>query len=167
VEFAERMKKRGWTSERIADGGEATAIPALRDATRAHALLIVDYAETRIGLKQMLTALTSEHGDGVRVLLLARSGGDWWERLGAGEPAVWDMVQAARQAEIVLSPVVAADVSEAELIARAVTSFAQVLGVPERAVEIYGDSRSGRRRVLDLHAAALVAVLADASTEPV
>jgi hypothetical protein len=45
----------------------------------------------------------------------------------------------------------------------AVTSFARELGLPEKTVEIYGGGGTGRRRVLDLHAAALVAVLAEAS----
>jgi tetratricopeptide (TPR) repeat protein len=162
VELAERMKKLGWRSERIADGREAAAIGALRAVTRNRALLVVDYAETRVGLKQLLTALASEQGNGLRVLLLARSAGDWWDQLGVGEPAVWDLVQAARQAELSLSPVVAADLSDAEVIALAVRSFAKALGVPERTVEIYGDSGPGQRRVLDLHAAALVAVLGDA-----
>lgn len=77
-------------------------------------------------------------------------------------PAVWDLIQAAKAAELVLPAVVAADLSDAEVIARAVTSFARELGLPEKTVEIYGGSASGRRRVLDLHAAALVAVPAGA-----
>jgi hypothetical protein len=77
------------------------------------------------------------------------------------------MVESAKQAEFLLSPIVAADLSDAEVIALAVRSFATELGLPERTVEIYGDSSPGQRRVLDLHAAALVAVLADAGTGPV
>ena len=164
VELAERMKKHGWTCERVADGKEGEAITALRAVTRGRALLVVDYAETRVGLKQMLTALAGDQGDGVRVLLLARSAGDWWDQLGVGEPAVWDVVQAAKAAELALPAVVAADLSDADVIARAVTSFAQELGLPEKTVEIYGGNGTGRRRVLDLHAAALVAVLAEAGT---
>jgi hypothetical protein len=33
-------------------------------------------------------ALAFDQGDGVRVLLLARSAGDWWDQLGVAEPAV-------------------------------------------------------------------------------
>ena len=164
VELAERMKKHGWKCERVADGKEGEAIAALRAVTRGRALLVVDYAETRVGLKQMLTALAGNQGDGVRVLLLARSAGDWWDQLGVGEPAVWDVVQAARAAELALPAVVAADLSDADVIALAVTSFAQELGLPENTVETYGGNGTGRRRVLDLHAAALVAILAEAGT---
>ena len=162
VELSERMKKRGWACERIADGQESVAIAALRAVTRARALLVVDYAETRVGLRQMLTALAGDQGAGVRVLLLARAAGDWWDQLGAGEPAAWDLVQAASSAHLWLSAVIAADLSDADVIALAVRSFAQELGLPERTVEIYGDVGVGQRRVLDLHAAALVAVLAEA-----
>ena len=44
-------------------------------------------------------------------------------------------------------------------------SFARALGLPGKAVTIFGGAT--RRRVLDLHAAALVAVLGEASTEVV
>ncbi|HXL92837.1 MAG TPA: tetratricopeptide repeat protein [Streptosporangiaceae bacterium] len=164
VELAERVKKLGWRSERIADGQEASVIGVLRAATRSRALLVVDYAETRVGLKQMLAALASDQGEGVRVLLLARSAGDWWDQLGVGEPAVWDLIQSASKEELSLSPVVASGLSDAEVIALAIRSFARELGLPERTVEIYGDSGTGQRRVLDLHAAALVAVLGDGGT---
>ena len=165
IELADRMRGVGWRAERIADGSEAGAIGALRAVTRGRALLIVDYAETRAGLKQMLSALVGDLGKGVRVLLLARSAGDWWDQLGVGEPAVWDLVQAARPAKLSLSPAVAADLSDAEMVALAVRSFARELGVPGRSVEIRGGTE--RRRVLDLHAAALVAVLGEASATTV
>src|SRR5258708_6210671 len=158
VELTQYMSDLGWRCERVAVGKEAEVIGALRTVTRGRALLVVDYAETRTGLRQMLTALASDQGDGVRVMLLARSAGDWWDQLGVGEPGVWDLAQAAESAELSLSPVVAADLSDADVIALAVHSFALELGLPQRTVEIYG-SGTGRRRVLDLHGAALVAVL--------
>jgi hypothetical protein len=117
VELAERTARQGWTSERVADGQEGGAVTALRAVTRGRGLLVVDYAETRVGLRQMLAALASEQGEGVRVLLLARSAGDWWEQLGAAQPAVWDLVQAAKAAELALPAVVAADLSDADVIA--------------------------------------------------
>ena len=132
--------------------------------TRGRALLIVDYAETRAGLKQMLSALAGELGRDVRVLLLARSAGDWWDQLGVGEPAVWDLDQDARAAQLSLPAAVAADLPDAEVVALATRSFARELGVPGRSVEIRGGAG---RRVLDLHAAALVAVLGEAGTATV
>src|SRR5437764_12782657 len=94
----------------------------------------------------MLAALAGDQGKDVRVLLLARSAGDWWDQLGVGEPTVWDLVQATRAAGLSLAAEVAADLSDADVIARAVTSFARELDLPEKTVEIYGGSGTGRRR---------------------
>jgi len=167
VELADRMTKHGWKCERIADGKESEAITALLAVTRNRALLVVDYAETRGGLGQMLSALAGDQGEGVRVLLLARSVGDWWDQLGVGEPAVWDLVQVARSESLELSAEVAPQLSDADVIAMAVRSFARKLGMPEKAVEVDSGSGAGRRRMLDLHAAALIAVLGRASARPV
>jgi tetratricopeptide (TPR) repeat protein len=164
VELSARLAASGWRCERISDGQEGEAIAALRRVTRGRALLVVDYAETRVRLKQMLTALTSDDGAGVRVLLLARSPGEWWDQLGVGEPAVWDLVQAAASAGLELSPVIDAELPDAEIVAQAVRSFARELSLPEKLVEIYGGD-TNRRRVLDLHIAALIAVLDESSTE--
>jgi hypothetical protein len=90
------MTESGWRCERVADGKKGEAIGTLRAVTRGRALLVVDYAETRVGLGQMLTALASDQGCGLRVLLLARSAGDWWDQLGVGQPGVWDLVQSAK-----------------------------------------------------------------------
>jgi tetratricopeptide (TPR) repeat protein len=157
IELASRLDELGWITERIADGKEADSIEAVRAVTQRRVMLVVDYAETRLGLKQMLAALASPQGGGIRVLLLARSTGDWWDQLGAGEPAVWDLLQSARRAVIPLSPPVAAYLEDADIVALAVRSFARTLGLPEKMVEIYGDTN--RRRMLELHAAALAALL--------
>jgi tetratricopeptide (TPR) repeat protein len=166
VELAQQMGASGWRCERITDGKEAEAISALRAATSGHALLVVDYAETRTGLGQMLSDLAGDQGAGLRVLLLARSAGDWWDQLGVGDPQVWTMTQAAKSAELPLSPAIADQLSDADVIELAVHDFARELALPERAVEIT-QSGTGRRRVLDLHAAALVAVLNEEGMGPV
>src|SRR6266487_3969376 len=158
VELAQRMTRLGWMCTRVADGQEDEVIARFRATSRRRALLVVDYAETRTGLSQMLSQLADDHGEVIRVLMLARSAGDWWDQLGVETPAVWDMVQSARESELALAAAVAADLSDADVITLAVRAFAGKLGVPERTVEIYGD-RPARTRVLDLHVAALVAVL--------
>jgi hypothetical protein len=86
----------------------------------------------------MLSELAGELGRGVRVLLLARSAGDWWDQLGVGNPAVWDLVQAARPAQLSLSPAVAADLPDAEVVDLAVGSFARELRLPGKRVGIRG-----------------------------
>jgi hypothetical protein len=72
VELAQRMTARGWRCDRVAYGQEIQAIPTLRSRTPKPLLLVVDYAETRIGLRQMFATLASDEGKDVKVLLLAR-----------------------------------------------------------------------------------------------
>jgi Tetratricopeptide repeat len=163
VELMNRMRNKDWVCERVRDGREALAIANLRATTSKRALLVVDYAETRTGLKDLVTALASDDGGGVRVLLLARSSGDWWDQLGADEPAVRQLARTAKAAEMQLAAVVRAGLTDADIVSGAVRAFATRLGVPERNVHMTGEP--GGRRILDLHAAALIAVL-DESGHP-
>src|SRR5258705_481371 len=82
---------RGWGVDGVAYGQEARAIPTLRSGPPKPLLLVVDYAESRPGLRQMLAILASDEGQDVRVLLLARSASEWWDQLTVGLPAVWDL----------------------------------------------------------------------------
>ena len=167
IELAQRLSESGWSCERVADGREVEAISALRTFSRQRALLIVDYAEARVGLERMLSALADDQHADVKVLLLARSAGEWWTRLGITEPAVWDLVQSATSGQLTLVPEIAAGMPDSDVIAQAVSCFARELGVAERIVEIYDSIGRGRRCVLDLHTAALVALLADGSPRAV
>jgi hypothetical protein len=54
--------------------------------TAGPVLLLVVYVETRGGLGSLLRAVVVDHGP-VRVLLLARSLGEWWDRLVEESPA--------------------------------------------------------------------------------
>jgi tetratricopeptide (TPR) repeat protein len=67
----------GWVSVWLADG---TSLP---EGIRHPLLVIVDYAETRPEqvAHVILKALSQSGHVPVRILLLARSAGDWWERL--------------------------------------------------------------------------------------
>lgn len=60
---------------------ESAAVSAVR-AIGEPAVLIVDYSETRPGLAAMLAEVASA-GDAppMRVVLLARSAGEWWQQL--------------------------------------------------------------------------------------
>jgi hypothetical protein len=54
-------------------------------------LLVVDHAETRTGLERLLDAVACDTG-WVRVLLLGRQAGEWWQRLEAGQHAMRKLV---------------------------------------------------------------------------
>jgi hypothetical protein len=74
VELCARLEPQGWRCVRVGDKAEATALAAARRAWSGPVLLVVDYAETRLGLGELLRAVAAEAGP-VRVLLLARSAG--------------------------------------------------------------------------------------------
>ncbi|MGI9006377.1 MAG: hypothetical protein ACR2FU_09300 [Streptosporangiaceae bacterium] len=77
----ETADQYGWRPYWIPDGREAQAVAAARQG-QTPVLLIVDYAETRAALGDFLGAV-AEDGAGlaIRVLLLARSAGEWWQQL--------------------------------------------------------------------------------------
>jgi hypothetical protein len=114
-------------------------------------LLVVDYAETR----PRLGALLDDQGP-VRVLLLARSLGEWLDRLAEeSAPAVARLLSAGSP---VLLDAPVADAPDADLAAAAVPFFASALGVAPPSGTVF-DLPPVRVPVLVLHAAALVAVL--------
>ena len=155
VELCARLEARGWRCVRIGDQGEGAALEAVRQDWPGEVLLVVDYAETRSGLPDLLRSVALDGGV-VRVLLLARSVGEWWDRLRGGEPGVRDLLSGAGEYEA-LSVAVSGKLSNVDLFKAAVPVFAAALGVapPQVSVEV----GPGAVRVLDLHAAALVGVL--------
>ena len=158
VELCARLDPNRWRYVRAGDGEEEAALAAVRLGWPGRVLLVVDYAETRIGLAGLLRAVASDAGP-VRVLLLARSGGEWWDRLAAAEPAVRELLAGA-DGEEPLTAAMSRELSNTDLVRAAVPVFAKALGVvPSRVVVEVG---TGAVRVLDLHAAALVAVLRSA-----
>ncbi|GAA0965034.1 hypothetical protein GCM10009555_003550 [Acrocarpospora macrocephala] len=67
----------------VGGGGQVERAAFARLASGAERLLvIVDYAETRAGQVLDLLRALAERGAPTRVLLLARSAGDWWQTLG-------------------------------------------------------------------------------------
>lgn len=89
LEFCERLAKQGWHTGFLA--GEVEARQAGKIWQELHQLnqpklIVIDYAETRQPVllalvKAMLQASDSEQR--VRLLLLARDGGEWWDQLPA------------------------------------------------------------------------------------
>jgi len=146
----------------VTAGKEAAAVAAARAVTSGPVLLVVDYAETRAGLEPMLRAALDDPGP-IRILLLARSLGEWWDRLiESSPPAVGRLLTGSEP--VGLAETITAEVTDAELVAAAMPYFSRALrvGIPEQA-EFELPAR--RVPVLVLHAAALVAVLRFASDQ--
>jgi tetratricopeptide (TPR) repeat protein len=157
LQLAKELKEFRWQCEWVGDRQEARILADVRADSSAPLLLVVDYAETRIGLEDLLRTVAADPGT-LRVLLLARSAGQWWEQLAVGEGAIRDLVVEAGLDGIRLGEVLDDQVKDEDEVLRAVPLFATALGVaPPAHVAVATPTR--RTRVLELHAAALVAVL--------
>jgi hypothetical protein len=95
MQLADRLKELGWRCELVGEGQEGRILADVRAVSSGRVFLVVDYAETRISLKALLRAVVADDGAAARVLLLARSAGQWWEQLAASEVAIRDLVSAA------------------------------------------------------------------------
>ena len=143
----------------VASGREAGALAAARGVTAGPVLLVVDYAETRAGLGDLLRAVLEDRGR-VRVLLLARSADEWWDRLVEESAAVAGLLGGV--GPVGLEAPISGELSDAQVAVAAVPFFARALGVEVPGPVVF-DLPAGRRvPVLVLHAAALVAVLRSA-----
>ena len=129
---------------------------AARGVTAGPVLLIVDYAETRAHLGALLEAVLADPGP-VRVLLVARSLGEWWVRLKEQSPyAVARFLDQAHPVQ--LDAALDEGKTDAALVAAAVPFFARALDAPLPASVTF-ELQEERVPVLVLHAAALVTVL--------
>ena len=148
----------GWVADDV--GGtraEGMAVGMVRDAGEP-AVLVVDYAETRPGLADLLAeAAAAEDCPDLRVLLLARSGGEWWRQLLDG--ADYRLSQVLEDTEpLPLGPLAG---GQQGLFDDAVAAFADRLGVARPQARLMLDDPDAV--VLVVHAAALLAVLDHAS----
>jgi tetratricopeptide (TPR) repeat protein len=165
LELMRRMGARGWACALVAEGAEDDVVQVQRSAAPgARMLLVVDYSETRPRLERLLKAAARDEGP-VRVLLLARQAGDWWDRLQGGESIVRNLVRDAGSLIVKLGGSLNPKVPPAEVIQRAVPFFAAKLGIAAPNLDQVEVRNEDGMRVLDLHAAALVAVLS-AAGEP-
>jgi tetratricopeptide (TPR) repeat protein len=163
LRLAEELGGQGWLCRMVSAGGESGVAAAVaRAARRRGVLLIVDYAETRPGVADLLRDIAGDSGGRLRVLLIARGEGEWWARL-KGSPD--DKVRAlVAEAGLIRVGVLAGGLDGAEVVRAAVPEFARAVGaaVPE-VVEVSIPAEAVP--VLVLHAAALLTVL-DARDHP-
>jgi hypothetical protein len=133
----------------------------LADDDAQPVLLIVDYAETQQELGALLTeAVGHAQGRVVRVLLLARSAGDWWQQLIDGSAyELRALLDAFRP--VTLGPV--ADAARQPAVFRqALCAFAEKLEV--NCPDVDFGVADPDAVVLVIHAAALLAILETAQT---
>ncbi|MEY9877375.1 tetratricopeptide (TPR) repeat protein [Streptacidiphilus sp. MAP12-33] len=162
--FAELSRAAGWTvwqavaNETGADPLAAGPAPELG----AGVLLVVDYAERwpTADLRRLLQdPLVHRTGVPVRVLLLARPAGLWWESL---ETWIGDTLDTLAESHP-LRPLADDSTTRADLFRHARDSFADLLGLPAATAALIRPPQDAELdedygQVLTLHIAALAAV---------
>ncbi|WBO62716.1 trypsin-like peptidase domain-containing protein [Streptomyces camelliae] len=147
------LDEQGWIAGFL-PGDSHETVPHIWEALDAgyRVLVVVDYAETRTDLnKALLTALEQEEPGRVRVLLLARSDGLWWNSLKNGDVVDGTPVR--------LSPL-GERTGPGPVLSAAWQAFhAAIIGEPTPAPPALPEA-DGPDDVLSLHALALDAVLA-------
>lgn len=161
IELCEQGQELGWTSVWVRPGYEAGSIQALHDASITQALIIVDDAETRGDLPRLIAALAAAESDGLRVLLMARSTGEWCRKLRSASPAAHDLVASAMGDQLVLAAAVQPETTDLQIVGHAVTSIAREFGLRESHVKLRRRA-SQRQNILQLLGAALAATMSDA-----
>jgi hypothetical protein len=78
----EVTEKYGWRSYWVVTAADEASAAAAARESEIPILLILDYAETRSGISKFLAEITEDGPPAnIRVLLLARSAGEWWQQL--------------------------------------------------------------------------------------
>ena len=157
LQLAEEKQAEGWLCRMVRAGGEANVAAAARAVSQGPVLLIVDYAEARQELADLFEAVAGESGDRLRLLLIARSAGEWWKQLEASTEVNVRML-AAMAGHVPVGALSGAALNGAELVSAAVPEFARALGLvapPQVSVTVPAKPVP----ILVLHAAALLTVL--------
>lgn len=158
--LAEELTGQGWDCRFVRQGREAEVVDLAMDSAHRPLLLVVDYAETAVGLSRMLEAVTRAPGSvRLRVLLVARGTGEWWERL---EASTFQLREAFAP-PLALEPGLGDDTALDEVVRDALRDFGRALDLaPPPQVEIV--LKQDSPPVLVVHAAALVALLSARDT---
>jgi tetratricopeptide (TPR) repeat protein len=96
-ELASQMQAQNWLAGWLKPSPEERADYRLVRQTREPLLLVIDYAETRADevVRLLGTLLEGQTAAPVRVLLLARSSGEWWERVKTSTPGIRELTSDA------------------------------------------------------------------------
>jgi lipopolysaccharide exporter len=157
MELTRVLGAEGWQALWVPPGKEAETVGAARRTARP-AVLVVDYVETRAGIPELLAEAADGGGEligpDLRVVLLARSAGEWWHKLiNQTGYRLGEMLLAERA--IRLGPVSQGTVRA--VFDAAVTEFAGTLSVSRPAARLTLSDPDAA--ILVVHAAALSAVL--------
>jgi tetratricopeptide (TPR) repeat protein len=159
LQLGQDLSGHGWRALWVKDGREGQAAGLMR-GLKQPCLLVVDYAENRQQLPELLAAF-AENWDGprVRVVLLARGAEDWWKKLVRSRDARLARLLRAAAAPVTVGPMTT---GMAELFGEAVTAFAERLHLHRP--DVQWTMADPAPTMLVVQAAALLAVLGHART---
>jgi tetratricopeptide (TPR) repeat protein len=147
----------------VPDGAEPAALAAIPDG--APAVLVVDGADTRgPAFADLLRAAARGRNGALRILLVARGAGQWFNRLTTTDLAVRLLLEPARAGDDLGAAVLPGQV-DARLVTAFVEPYARALGAAAPRVAI-GSVPGGGAPMLDLQAAALCAVMRAQARRP-
>lgn len=159
IEWVQRRRASGDLAGFLAPRLHSSWLERLLECGRP-VIVVVDYAESRpdlLDLLERIAAYAASTGNRVRLrlLLLARNAGDWWNALGSRSTTLRALVDGASATELRAVPVVGA--LREQIFLAAATRLAELRGrtAPKQAPPL-ADERFGR--VLYLHMAALASV---------
>ncbi len=155
VELARQMRARGWRTSWVDAGSDGHAALTM---SHRKVLLIVDHADERQDLDELLVRLTAQEPQ-ARLLLLARSAGAWCDQLELYGRINYALISAARSELMLLPLAVRNDVTDREIAEAAAGCFAAELGLTRPARPVFATADTTRWPILDLHIAALLAAM--------
>ncbi|HEX2573143.1 MAG TPA: TIR domain-containing protein, partial [Polyangia bacterium] len=159
IHWCGQLRKEGWRAGFLRTETPSERFGALIDDERP-TLVVVDYAEMRQGLVELLQLVAKRRGDGgrgrLRVVLLAREIGDWWTALRTSDGAVQGLLD--DHAPLVLAPLAQAREEREQRFHEALKCFAAMIGKPIENVITPSLEDERYDRVLYVHMAALRAL---------
>lgn len=161
IELCRRMRAAGWTAGFV----DHDRAPTDAEAWAGHlerldrAFLVVDYAETRESIVEPLLAAAAARTDGaVRIVLLARTAGDWWDLLKGRGAGVGDLLSGPATRWHPLRPLALSAKERRYSYGQALENFRRKLGRPPIAPDTVDFSDRLFDRVLLLHMQALATI---------
>ena len=155
LQLRDELTANGWQLLWMRRGSEREAVNSVHELGR-QSVLVVDYAETYRDLAGFLDDVAAdEDGPDLRVVLLARSAGEWWQQILADSEEQTAALLGA-DPPVSLGPVYAEE-ERKEFFDDAVTAFAQKMGIQRPDVQL--TLSDADPVVLVVHAAALLAVV--------
>jgi tetratricopeptide (TPR) repeat protein/nucleoside phosphorylase len=162
IEWTRRRKDRGWAAGFLVQGAPGDWFERLWGLGQP-ALVVVDYAESRSDLREALIRVVhyaQQEGTGVlrrmRILLLARNDGDWWQSLRRFDTGLGAWIDATPP--VLLPPLVRGTVEREQVFHEAAEKFARMRGKVYVKRVSFPLSDVHFERVLYLHMAALASV---------